>query len=531
MPTTPPIYHQGSHVPDYYKVLIAYSTQGLPVAQIERWLQTEQYQPRLHVEFAIKDLQVATFEITSWQLSVAEAVAILQQQEEFSEVTFESDRRLSLAQATQPNDLLYAQLRPDGARVEWALDLIGAPAAWDCVAAVPGGPRDVLVAVIDSGVQADHQDLNADFNAGGFAAGGRLFGQNAATGTPDNTDSDGHGTMVLGTVAAVSNNTFGVAGVARCPGPTATSYLRTMAVKINDARMAPTADLAARGINLALCQGARVINLSWHVLDQDNVVWAAIKAAGNDALFVVAAGNQGEDNNRRPGTYPASCRTVRDDPTSAALPNIVSVMASNEHDQKPSFSNYGGNVHIAAPGTRIPTTGIYYAQPRYPEYSGTSAAAPHVAAAAALLLAIEATGAAPQIAWTPTLLRDHLIASADLIPELRGLCQANGRLNIHRAVCGPLIYHGPPALARGAGSQVTVEWRLRYDSPAVSTVELVVIDRATGQDVTTPTPATNVNLLNGDAQMPLTAMSNVAIRIRCCEMPNFFADSEPFNII
>jgi len=266
------------------------------------------------------------------------------------------------------------------------------------------------------------------------------------------------------------------------------------------------------------------------VLDRDSVVWAAIDAAKNDALFVVAAGNQGEDNNRRPGTYPAGNRTIRNDLTSPPMSNIISVMASNERDQKPAFSNYGANVHIAAPGTRIPTTGIYYARPRYPEYSGTSASAPHVAAAAALLLAVESTGPAPQIRWTPTLLRDHLIASADLIAALRGLCQANGRLNIHRAVCGPLIYHGPPALARARNSLVTVEWRLSYSTPAVSTVEIVVVDPATGQDVTTPTSPLGVNLLNGDAQMPATAMTNVVIRVRCREMPNFFADSDPFNV-
>ena len=471
MPTTPPIYHQGIYVPDYRKILIAYSTQGLPVADIERWLHTEQYQPRLHVEFGIKDLQVATFEITSWQLSVAEAIAALQQMDEFSKVTFESDRRITLSQVASPNDLLYGQRRLDGKRIEWALDVIGAPPAWDCVAAVPGGPRPVTVAVVNSGVQANHEDLSADFNAGGFAAGSRLFGISAATGMPDNTDTDGHGTMVLGTIAAVSNNMFGVAGVARYPGPTSASYLSTLAVNINDIKAAPTADLAARGINLALCQGARIINLSWHVLDQDSVVWAAIDAAGDDALFVVAAGNQGEDNNRRPGTYPAGNRTIRNDLTSPPMPNIISVMASNERDQKPAFSNYGANVHIAAPGTRIPTTGIYYAQPRYPEYSGTSASAPHVAAAAALLLAIESTGPAPQIPVDP----DPAARSSDCVRGsdcgIRGLCQANGRLNIHRAVCGPLIYHGPPALARARGSHVTVEWRLQYNTPAVNTVE------------------------------------------------------------
>jgi len=93
-----------------------------------------------------------------------------------------------------------------------------------------------------------------------------------------------------------------------------------------------------------------------------------------------------------------------------------------------------------------------------------------------------------------------------------------------------LIYHGPPALARARNSLFTVEWRLSYSTPAVSTVEIVVVDPATGQDVTTPTSPLGVNLLNGDAQMPATAMTNVVIRVRCREMPNFFADSDPFNV-
>jgi subtilisin family serine protease len=108
---------------------------------------------------------------------------------------------------------------------------------------------------------------------------------------------------------------------------------------------------------------------------------------------VAAAGNEGTDNDVLP-TYPASW----------ALPNVVSVMATNHHDDRPGFSNYGRNtVHIAAPGVGVLSTHYYLGAERWRNYSGTSAAAAQVTAAAALSSALK-TGW-PRFA--------HLMASVD----------------------------------------------------------------------------------------------------------------------
>src|SRR5205823_8072585 len=158
--------------------------------------------------------------------------------------------------------------------------------------------------------------------------------------------------------------------------------------------------------------------------------------------------------------------------------NIISVMASDRNDSKPGFSNYGGEkVDVAAPGQHILSASIYRGlpphgpvlspetefNPAYRFYDGTSAAAAFASGAAAMLLSIDDT-------WKPNEIRDHLIASADECAGLRGLCRANGRLNLRRAVCGPFSVTVPGAEAGfKSGEKITVKWQLEYDSPVVKT--------------------------------------------------------------
>src|SRR5205085_5254328 len=100
--------------------------------------------------------------------------------------------------------------------------------------------------------------------------------------------------------------------------------------------------------------GAAVINASWHVGMESQVMFDAIDyAAQNDGVVVAAAGNEGTNNDQLP-VWPASY----------TLPNVISVMASNRHDDKPSFSNYGQTVHLAAPGSGILSTHHYWLAPQ-----------------------------------------------------------------------------------------------------------------------------------------------------------------------
>jgi subtilisin family serine protease len=270
--------------------------------------------------------------------------------------------------------------------------------------------RPVTVAIVDCGIQSDHEDLNSQ-----MVCGARVI-------PPDNndfSDDDGHGTMVAGTIGAIASNDRGGRGMI----PAA----RLMAIKFIDVRTPPMSANAANAIIRAVDKGAQIINASWNVgLDSPELEGAIEYASSRDVLVVVAAGNNGGDNTRYL-SFPASYKSD----------NLISVLATDRNDQKASFSNYGQNVHIAAPGVDIVSTFPYLCQPpappsvsynpAYRSYSGTSAAAAHVSGAAALLLSIRPS-------WTAENVRGHLMETVDPIPDLRHYCRAGGRLNVGRAV-------------------------------------------------------------------------------------------------
>lgn len=308
--------------------------------------------------------------------------------------TADQNRPLRLSQAAVVNDPLFWD--------QWALRKISAPAAWPAAAAAP----PVVVAIVDTGISTTHPDLVGHLwtNAAGH------HGFNVIAGNHRVEDVDGHGTLLAGTVGAVSNNLLGIAG-AGWP-------IRLMAVKFHDERTPPSAWYAALAIVWAVVNGARVINAAWDLGLPLPFLRQVIDFVGGPlfrAVFVAGAGNDGLDNDVLP-TYPASYN----------LPNVISVMASDEYDDKPGFSNYGAaTVHLAAPGVRILSTHSYLATPQWRMYSGTSAACAHVAHAAALVKALHP-------GWTPAQIRARLIATVDPSPYLR--CVAGGRLNLAQAI-------------------------------------------------------------------------------------------------
>ena len=294
-------------------------------------------------------------------------------------------------------------------REQWAWQKMEAEEAWKRLDEVRE-LQPVTVAIVDCGIQSDHEDLNNQ-----MVCGARVI-------PPDNndfSDDDGHGTMIAGTIGAVANN--------ECGGRGMIPAARLMAIKFIDVRTPPTSGNAAKAIIRAVDQGAQIINASWNVgLDSPELKDAIEYARCHKVLVVVAAGNNGGDNTRYP-SFPASYDSE----------NLISVMATDRDDQKPGFSNYGKNVHIAAPGVDIVSTFPYLCEPptppslsynpAYRSYGGTSAAAAHVSGAAALLLSIHPN-------WTPEKVRGHLMDTADPIPDLQRYCRAGGRLNLRRAV-------------------------------------------------------------------------------------------------
>ena len=233
---------------------------------------------------------------------------------------------------------------------QWAMPRLRLPEAWQ--ASTGSG---VTVAVVDTGADPTHPDL-----AGNLVAGADVVGSGVRT---EMSDGHGHGTHVSGTVAAVTGNSVGVAGVA----PDA----KVMPVKVLDSSGSGYTSDVAEGVIYAADHGAQVVNLSLGGPSYNSVLAQAVDYARSRGVVVVAAaGNERQAGN--PTTYPA------------ALPGVVAVAATDSTDADASFSNTGSYVDIAAPGVSIRST---LPGARYVSWSGTSMATPHVAGVAALLRA------------------------------------------------------------------------------------------------------------------------------------------------
>ncbi|HYE14610.1 MAG TPA: S8 family serine peptidase [Pyrinomonadaceae bacterium] len=301
---------------------------------------------------------------------------------------------------------------------------IAAEPAWD----VSTGSRDVVVAVVDTGVDYNHPDLTANMWSAPAPFTVQIGGQtirceagthgfNAITRTCDPMDDHSHGTHVAGTIGAGGNNGVGVVGVNQTASMMGLKFLAadgsgTLADALDALDFAIQAKQAFAAIGGA---NVRVLSNSWGwsgqpsqaLLDQIN------RAGENDMLFVAGAGNEGSDNNVVP-FYPASYDA----------PNVVSVAATDNRDALAYFSNYGaGRVHLAAPGVFILSTIVGGS---YDWFSGTSMATPHVSGAAALVLSRCPLGTAA--------LKDNLLGNVDQVPSLSGVTTTGGRLNVSEAL-------------------------------------------------------------------------------------------------
>ena len=229
----------------------------------------------------------------------------------------------------------------------------GFPEAWstedgDGSAAAPGAAR---IAVVDTGIAANHRDLR------GKVVAQRDFVNEDGTAEEERS---GHGTHVAGIAAANTDNRRGIAG--GCPD------CEILAAKVlTETQEGYDSDII-EGIMWAADNDADVINLSLGGPERSPSLKKALNYAHDKgAVIVAAAGNSGTD--------------VPDYP--AAYPNVIAVAATDAADRPADFSNYGGYVDVAAPGTDILST----VRRGYKSYSGTSMATPHVAALAGLLAA------------------------------------------------------------------------------------------------------------------------------------------------
>ncbi|MBW7928189.1 MAG: S8 family serine peptidase, partial [Fimbriimonadaceae bacterium] len=268
-----------------------------------------------------------------------------------------------------PNDPKFSQqwaLRNTGQTGGTAGADINALNAW----AVTTGSEGTIVAVIDTGVDAGHPDLSANILRDGS---NQVIGYDFYSNDANPADEDGHGTHVAGTIGAVANNNVGIAGVAH--------RVRIMPVRFLGPDGGTSAN-AILSIDFARTNGAHIMNNSWGGGSHSQLMKEAIERARDAGiLFVAAAGNAGRNVDNSP-FYPASYNRE--------VSNVVSVGATNDRDQRASFSNYGLTVDLFAPGDDIlSTVPVAYDGDGTPDgyemYSGTSMASPHVAGAASLI--------------------------------------------------------------------------------------------------------------------------------------------------
>ena len=344
---------------------------------------------------------------------------------------------------------------------QWALSnpaQVGADVAW-----TQSDGAGVVVAVLDTGVQLNHPDLDGAIwtNPHEIPGNGKdddhngviddIHGANMFDNSPNVNDDNGHGTHVAGIIAARKDNGIGGTGLA----PAAT----IMPVKVLDQNMTGTTDDLARGIRYAADAGAKILNVSVNSDTQTPDVTDAVRYAGEHGAVVVAsAGNNGRNIDLLP-SYPAAL----------ADPAIISVAASSESNILWSGSNTGTtSVDLAAPGDHVLSTALGSG---YQSRTGTSAAAPFVSAALALLSA-----ASPQQPMSD--LRNAIIATTRRSNLLSTLLGSGGRLDVGAAMHNII---SPSSWRSGASTAAIVpKLRLTARRKARAGTRIAVRWRATG---------------------------------------------------
>lgn len=287
-----------------------------------------------------------------------------------------------------PNDLAYEMQRID-------FENINLPQTWDYTT----GNSEIMVAIVDSGLNFDHPDLQEnifvneneipddgidnddngyidDYRGWDFVdapelssiAIGDFIGQDN-----DATDEINHGTHIAGIIGASTNNDEGIAGVLW--------DVDMLIVRAGFGVMGGGGylqdDDAAAAVIYAADMGADVINISWGDVNYSPIIAYAVNYAyRKGSILVCAAGNEGAEEDH-PVTYPAKLATT------------ISVGAVDSQKRLASFSSYGSNIDLVAPGQQIYSTYDSTGENVYYEQSGTSMAAPFVTAATALLLSVE----------------------------------------------------------------------------------------------------------------------------------------------
>jgi thermitase len=312
---------------------------------------------------------LAVVDVDVWQVPEGQELAIVDQLKADPTVEYAEPNYAYRAFVT-PNDPGFTNGN------QWGLTKAQAPAAWN----ITTGSADIIVAIIDTGIDAGHPDL----------AGKIVAGYDFVSGDSNPNDQNGHGTHVAGIAAAVTNNGVGVAGM--------NWNARIMPIRVlDDTGSGWNSDIVS-GITWAWQHGARVINLSLGGSYYSSSMQDAVNAAHAAGSLVVAA----MGNCRTEG---GGCQTANPTSYPAAYNNVMAVAATGPYDVYAPYSQYGPHCDISAPGGDMSyyhdPDGIYSTLPTYPVFlttyysysmnydflNGTSQATPYVSGLAALVWA------------------------------------------------------------------------------------------------------------------------------------------------
>ncbi len=316
---------------------------------------------------------------------------------------------------------------------QWSMEIVNASEAWDTTV----GSRDIVVAVIDSGVDITHEDLKAniytnegeipdndiDDDDNGFVDDVHGWDFKEDDNNPDDVTGSanpGHGTHCAGIVGAVGNNGLGISGMSQ--------QVSIMPLRFVDESGRGDFMAAAKAIDYAVDNGAHIISASWGAAIGEStakpIIEAIERAYEKGILFVAAAANDGKNNDKRSMM-----------PANANVPNVISVAATTDSDKKASWSNFGkANVSLAAPGEDIYST---LPGNKYKNLSGTSMAAPLVSGLAALMLSSVDESERGQ--FTVEVIKSMLQSTGDAVDvETACNCRVNAGNAVEAMITKPL---------------------------------------------------------------------------------------------
>jgi thermitase len=332
---------------------------------------------------------------------------------------------------------------------------VEAEKAWD----IETGNRDLVVAVIDTGVDFNNEDLkeniwrneaelsgqaNVDDDNNGYIDD--VYGWDFANNKANGLDDHGHGTHCAGTIGAKGDDGKGIVGVAW--------NVKIMPVKFLSADGGGSLESALLAIDYATKMGAKVLSNSWGGGGASDTLKEAIErshAAG--ALFVAAAGNNGTNNDQTP-TYPANYD----------VPNVLSVAAIDNKGKLAGFSCFGkATVHVGAPGVNILST----TTSGYDSWSGTSMATPHVSGIAALIASHE-----PNL--TNVEIKERIISTARPIAGLKNKVKSGGLASAYLALTNQQAPPDPNDPSRWASQALNISSSHPYKDKSKETFDVSI---------------------------------------------------------